>query len=212
VWAHEFTKIPASDPDDGWSTGNFWLQAAGFVRRTILSRSAAGSFQVTSMSDDKPDLHVVPVAPDGPTTPPVTTPDDEDVFTPDPLNAREALLVENIAKGESLADSATAAGISYRTARRWRLKPHLNEQIRNRVSENLAQTRAILSAGSSRAARGLVAMADPAGTTEPNSARVAAARGVLDASMKLEELENVIERLTKIEERLANIGGKKQWT
>jgi hypothetical protein len=165
------------------------------------------------MTDDsKPDLHVVPVAPDGPTAPPVTTPDDTEDTFPDPLNARESLLVEAIAKGESLADSATAAGISYRTARRWRLKPHLAEQIRSRVSENLAQTRAILSAGSSRAARGLVAMSDPAGTTEPNSARVAAARGVLDSALKLEELENVIERLTKIEERLAINGGKKQWT
>jgi HD-like signal output (HDOD) protein len=164
------------------------------------------------MSDEKPDLRVVPLAPDGPATPPVTAPGDEDIFTPEPMNAREVLLVEGIAAGESLADSATAAGISYRTARRWRLKPHVAEAIRNRVSENLAQTRAILSAGSSRAARGLVAMADPSGTTEPNSARVAAARGVLDSALKLAELEDVVERLTKLEERLAANGGTKQWT
>ena len=164
------------------------------------------------MSDAPPDLHVVPVAPDGPAASRETAPGDEDTFTPEPMNAREVLLVEFIAKGESLADSATAAGISYRTARRWRLKPHVAEAIRNRVSENLAQTRAILSAGSSRAARGLVAMSDPEGKTEPNSARVAAARGVLDSALKLAELEDVIERLTKIEERLAANGGIKQWT
>jgi hypothetical protein len=159
------------------------------------------------MSDiEPPDLHVVPVAPDGPATPPGTAPDDEDDFTPEPLNAREALLVEGIAKGESLADSATAAGISYRTARRWRLKPHVSEAIRARVSENLAQTRAILSAGSSRAARGLVAMADA--SAEPNSARVASALGVLNSALKLAELEDVVERLTKLEEQLANQPGK----
>jgi HD-like signal output (HDOD) protein len=161
------------------------------------------------MSDqERPDLRVVPVAPDGLAAPSDSTQADEDAFTPDPLNARENLLVDSIAAGESLADSATAAGISYRTARRWRLKPHLAEAIRNRVSENLAQTRAILSAGSSRAARGLVAMADPQGATEPNSARVSAARGVLESAMKLAELEDVIERLAKLEEQLANQPGQ----
>jgi hypothetical protein len=153
-----------------------------------------------------PDLHVVPVAQDGPATPPGPATDDEDASTPEPLNARELLLVEAIAKGESLADSATAAGVSYRTARRWRLKPHVAEQIRNRVSENLAQTRAILSAGSSRAARGLVAMAD--GTAPAEAARCSAARGVLESAMKLAELEDVIERLTKLEEQLAQQPGK----
>jgi hypothetical protein len=151
---------------------------------------------------EPPDLHVVPVAQDGPGLPPGIAPDNEDASTPEPLNARELLLVEAIAKGESLADSATAAGISYRTARRWRLKLHVAEQIRNRVSENLAQTRAILSAGSSRAAKGLVSMAE--NKARPNSARVASALGVLNSAMKLAELSDVIERLAKLEEQLAN--------
>jgi len=155
---------------------------------------------------ETPDLHMVPVDPDGLGTPPGMVPDDEDTFTPEPLNAREILLVDAIAAGDSLADSATAAGISYRTARRWRLKPHVAEQVRARVSENLAQTRAILSAGSSRAARGLVAMA--AGDAPAEAARCSSALGVLNSALKLAELEDVIERLTKLEEQLANQPGK----
>ena len=154
-----------------------------------------------------PVLHaVLPMAPDGPASPPGTTPDDEDTFTPEHLTARELLLCDGIAAGESLADSATAAGISYRTARRWRLKPHVAEAIRSRVSENLAQTRAILSAGSSRAARGLVSMAD--NKSKPNSARVASALGVLNSALKLAELEEVLDRLTTLEEHLANLPGR----
>jgi HD-like signal output (HDOD) protein len=151
---------------------------------------------------DKPDLRVVPVDQDGPAQPSTAAPDDEDTFTAEPLNARELILVDHIAAGESLADCATAAGISYRTARRWRLKASVAEQIRNRVSENLAQTRAILSAGSSRAARGLVAMA--AGDAPAEAARCSSALGVLNSALKLAELEDVVERLTKLEEQLSN--------
>jgi hypothetical protein len=155
---------------------------------------------------DKPDLHVVPVNPDGPSTPPGMAPDDEDTFTAEPLNARELLLVEAIAKGESLADSATAAGISYRTARRWRLKVSVAEQIRNRISENLAQTRAILSAGSSRAARALVDMSD--GKKVADAPTVSAARAVVDCTSRLVELQEMESRLADVEARL-NTGGRR---
>jgi HD-like signal output (HDOD) protein len=117
------------------------------------------------------------------------------------LTPREVLFVEGIARGESLADSATAAGVSYRTARRWRLKPHVAEAIRNRVGENLSQTRAILSAGSSRAARSLVSMSD--GTTPAESARVSAARAVVESATKLAEIEELASRLAEIEAQLA---------
>ena len=113
------------------------------------------------------------------------------------LSPREARLVDGIAAGKTLADSATGAGISYRSARRYRLKPHVAEAIRNRIAENLAQCRAILSAGSSRAATALVAMAD--GTAAPDAARVSAAARVLESSLKLNETLELESRICALE-------------
>lgn len=124
------------------------------------------------------------------------------------LNAREALFVDSIAAGESLADSAKAAGISYRTGRRWRLKPHVAQSIRNRVSENLAQTRAILSAGSSRAGRALVAMAD--GSQPADAPRVSAARAVVESASRLVELQELEARLAELEGQIA--GKQRGWS
>jgi hypothetical protein len=76
--------------------------------------------------------------------------------------------------------------------------------IRDRLSENLARARAILSAGAGEAASALVGMAS--GSKESDAGRISAARAVLEGATKLGDAEDVSERLSAIEARLAQGG------
>ena len=148
-----------------------------------------------------PDLVLVPaVAEDGQV--PV-----DDEADGEKLSARETRFADALASGSSLGDAAKAVGLSPRSARRWRKKSEIAEAVRTRLAENVSMARAILSAGASKAAIGLVEMSS--GEAKPDSARVSAARSVLEATMKLGELEDVIERLAKLEEQLANQPGRR---
>ena len=137
-----------------------------------------------------------PVAADGQ----IQDDDDEGGHGGEALSPREIRFADELAAGRSLADAASSVGISPRSARRWRKKPEIAEAVRARLAESISMARAILSAGASKAALGLVDMSS--GDAEPNSARVSAARGVLESAMKFAELEDVVERLTKLEAQL----------
>jgi hypothetical protein len=126
---------------------------------------------------------------------------DEDDAAGDGLNPREILFVDALALGHTLGDAATAASISTRSGRRWKAKPAIAESIRTRMIENVAVGRAILAAGMSKAATGLVAMAS--GEAIPDSARVSACRAVVEGAVKLVEIDELVARLAQLEARLA---------
>jgi hypothetical protein len=117
------------------------------------------------------------------------------------LTAREIRFVDALAIGRTLGDAATSARISSRSGRRWKAKPHIAEAVRARLSENIAVGRAILAAGMSRAATGLVAMAS--GDVRPDAARVSACRAVTEGAVKLVEMEELQTRLAEVEAQLA---------
>jgi hypothetical protein len=124
---------------------------------------------------------------------------------PETLSARECRFADELASGTSLANAATAVGISSRSARRWRKKPEIAEAIRARLAENVSMARAILSAGASKAAIGLVAMAS--GTSPAEAARCSACRGVLETTLKLTEIEDLQTELAAIKAQLAALRG-----
>jgi len=113
---------------------------------------------------------------------------------------RETRLIDAIAAGAALMDGARAAGISYRTAKRWHRKPHIARAIRARTTESLSQARAVLASGARRAATELVRLAANA---QPDSARVAASRSVIEAATRTAEIEELESRLTEIEAAVA---------
>jgi len=139
-----------------------------------------------------PDLHVVEsVALSGPVG-------DESETDPEGLTPQETAFVDALAAGDGLRNGATAAGISYRSAKRWHRKDHIATAIRSRVSENFSQARAVLAAGASRAARQLTNLAD---TAEPDAARIAACKAVIENAATLGELQEVSDRLAELESR-----------
>lgn len=130
----------------------------------------------------------------------------DDDGTDDRLPPRELLFVEQLASGASLADAAKGIGLSARSARRWKTKPHIAEAVRARVAENVSVGRAILAAGMSKAATALVGMAS--GVADAESARVAACKAVVDSATRALEAEEIEARLAELEQLVAKKGSR----
>jgi hypothetical protein len=122
---------------------------------------------------------------------------DDDADSDNSLSDREIMFCEALGAGASVADAATVVGISPRSARRWRKKPALAELLKARLAENVGMARAVLAAGASKAAIGLVDMASGAAPAE--AARCSACRGVLESAFKLVDFEEFASRLAAIE-------------
>jgi len=146
------------------------------------------------MTDEKPDLHMVPASETG------RIPDDDEGDT-ESLSAREIRFVDALAAGRSPAEAAREIGLSDRSGRRWRKKPEIIEAIRARLSENIATAKSILASGAAKAATGLVQMAS--GEAVADSARVSACRAVTEGAVKLCELAGLQAQLAEIQAQLA---------
>jgi hypothetical protein len=157
--------------------------------------------------DDTPDLHLLEsVPPVSDPVPPVDVePEGEEV-----LNALELRFVELIAAGTSYEDTGAQIGRSPRTCRRWSKRPEIAAAVKTRASEQVCGARAILTSGMSRAARSLVAMSD--GASDATSPKVAASRAVISEATNLTAVEELTQRLERLEAQLTNDGGKPRWT
>jgi len=122
------------------------------------------------------------------------------------LSPKEVVFVEELAKGSPSCQAARVAGISERTARRWRQRPEILAATRARVNDSLATARAILAQGSATAARQLVELCENA---EPDAARVAACRSVLEAASDGCQIEDLAAALSELEARLATTGRRR---
>jgi hypothetical protein len=116
------------------------------------------------------------------------------------LSPREMAFADALASGATTADAAIVAGISVRSARRWKIRPHVQVAIRARVNESLSQARAVLASGATRAAAALVGMAD--GTVRATSPRVQAARSVVESAVQLTDLQDLRDQMAALESRI----------
>jgi hypothetical protein len=124
---------------------------------------------------------------------------------PETLSPREIRFADAMAAGGTISDGASAAGISYRSASRWKIKGHIAAYIRARTTESLSQARAVLAAGARSSAVELVRLAKRA---RPDSTRVTASRAVLDAAICATEIASLEERLVELESVLATRAGR----
>ena len=131
----------------------------------------------------------------------------------DGLSVAEVRFADLSASGEPMEAMATALGVCVRTLRRWKKRPEVAAAIRDRTSEAMALARATLASSASRAARELDRLATEA---EPDNARIAACRAVIENAAKFAEMEELTQRLSELEARLADQprsnGGSKPWT
>lgn len=156
--------------------------------------------------DDTPDLHVVEAPAVSDPVPPVDSEPEADEV----LNALELRAVELIAAGYSYEDTSAQIGRSPRTCRRWSRRPEIAAAVKARANEQVSGARAILTSGMSRAARSLVAMSD--GASDATSPKVAASRAVIAEATNLTAVEDLTQRLERLEEQVAANGGTTKWT
>jgi len=119
---------------------------------------------------------------------------------PDGLSVEEYRFVEILSAGGTMKVAAAALSKSERTLRRWRQRPTVRAELRERMGEALARAKLVLAGGAADAAQALVSMA--ANAEKADSARIAAARGVLENAVRLGEMTDMDERLSDLEMRL----------
>lgn len=149
---------------------------------------------------DPPDLHVVPVAQDGP----ATESDDEPA---DLLDARKEALATCCAEGSTLREASTATGIPYRTCRRYRRLPEVQARIRELAREAIQAGTLSLGQGAAGAAKSLRAIAE--GKEAAEGPRVSACRSILEIGLRVVELDDVQEQLDDIKAQLASLPGNR---
>ncbi len=118
------------------------------------------------------------------------------------LTPRQIRAVSAILEADTRADAARQAGVSERTLRRWANLDPFRAEVRRQRSRVLDSTASILAGGSARCAAVLIQVATTGGGPL-DAVRVSAARAVLDAATKAEELSTVTARLDELEASFA---------
>ena len=113
------------------------------------------------------------------------------------LTPKQHAYVEALASGKGLEAAAVAAGISDRTGRLWRALPSVQAALRAARSERLADATSVSVAMMGDALETLRAVMQD--TEAPYSARVAAARCVLESGVKFTEVLDLAARVAELE-------------
>lgn len=114
-----------------------------------------------------------------------------------PLTHQQRRAIDMLLNAQTQSNTAKALGISERTLRRWLALAPVQEELASR-SRHLRQAATLaLAFGAAGAAKSLVSMA--IGGIPPSSARVSAARSVLELLERACDLEAVLERVAELE-------------
>jgi molybdenum-dependent DNA-binding transcriptional regulator ModE len=117
------------------------------------------------------------------------------------LTGKQGALLTALLCEPSIAEAAKAAGVGERTAFRYLADPAFQAEYRAARRELVEQTVARLQADGSRAARVLREIAEDA--TAPASARVTAARTIIEQGFSGAKLQDLAEEIEQIKAMLA---------
>ena len=108
----------------------------------------------------------------------------------------------------NIRDAAKKAGIGEATGWRWLQNPDFQKQYQEARRMAVSQAIARLQQASTQAVATLQAIMQD--EEAPAASRVTAARTVLDTSLKAIELEDLAQRIEKLEQAVQEQGGKRQ--
>jgi hypothetical protein len=117
-------------------------------------------------------------------------------------NADNQLLLA-LACGASVENAARQAGVSESTAYRRLADPDFSQRLKELRADMVQRTAGALTAAATEAVRTLLELQKP---SAPPAVRLGAARSVLEIGVKLREVADLEERLTALEESLAQTG------
>jgi len=109
--------------------------------------------------------------------------------------------VEALLSQPTIEKAAREVGIGERTLLRWLADPAFQEAYRKAKRELLGAATARLRAACGRAVEVLDAIANA--PDKPSGARVTAARAILELALRAHELEDLEQRLSRLEEQSA---------
>ena len=122
------------------------------------------------------------------------------------VTGKRARFVRALVAGQDIRQAAATADVSERTGYRWLQEGPVQEALGKVLDAELSSLAAFTLGKSRDAARCLhVIMED---TETPAYVQVTAAKALLDAGLRLFELRTLSERLGRVEQRLAEIGGR----
>jgi phage terminase small subunit len=118
------------------------------------------------------------------------------------LNPRQKRFVAALVAAPTVRDAAAAAEIGETTAWRYLQQPAVRAELNERQSA--AMTHAVTGLADDMAAARVVLRELMDTESTPPTVRVSAARAILDAGIRLFEMVALAERVTRLEERLAD--------
>lgn len=118
----------------------------------------------------------------------------------DRLTPRQARFCTALLEARTIREAAKMAGIGEATAWRYLASPRVRQTLSERQGAMLAQASAALVADMAEARKTLRSIMGDA--TAAPGVRVAAARAVLEAGLRLFELASLAERVAELERRL----------
>lgn len=119
------------------------------------------------------------------------------------LTGRQQRAIVALLELSTETEVAEYIGVTSKTLRRWKKEPHFQEAYKQARADMMASTISRLQKASNAAVATLeYIMASNAATP---ASRVTAARAVLDLALKATEIEEIAERLTKLEARLEGL-------
>jgi phage terminase small subunit len=108
---------------------------------------------------------------------------------------REAILIANLAAGDSIREAAAKAGVSERTAHRRMKDPAFRQSINETWSELVREAVGRLGDAATHAANVLRELLN----ADSETVRLSAARSILDHTVRLSEFASVDQRLSHLE-------------
>ncbi len=116
---------------------------------------------------------------------------------PNELSERQRRAIAALLSARNVSEAAQAAQVGERTLRRWLAEPTFRAALTGAEGQAIdAATRRLVSLTDSAIDVLTTVMQDP---DAPSGVRLRAAQGVLDNLLRLRELRNVEERLTRLE-------------
>lgn len=115
----------------------------------------------------------------------------------DELSVKDDKLLQCMLRGDSRVEAAAATGMSERTVRRHLADPEFKKALRAARDETVRRTSDALADGATRAVATLAALMDD--SSAPPAVRRAAARDLLQLSVRAREQVDLVDRLEELE-------------
>ena len=119
------------------------------------------------------------------------------------LSTKQRSAIEALLRGDTYQQAAAAVGINEKTLKRWRSEPLFSSTLQNESRTAVGDASRRLTASMDTAVTTIVEIMEGIGGYQKSSGvRLRAAKIALDSAIRLNELNDIMERLEALEDRI----------